>query len=272
MQMFAEIYLLLEGPGGMSPADIAERLAGWKNGLTASYLLEVTETVLAGIDKETGKPLVEIIRDRAAHKGTGQWTVEAGLDLGIAVPGIAAAFEARVLSSRRTDKANWLPKALPEGEYGVTLAEDLRAAMPLAMLASYAQGLALIAEASRIHGWGTELASVARAWREGCIIRAALLEPIAAALDSGTDDLMATSFAAELLASGEAPLRRLACKGIAAGIPIPVFASVITYLDGLAAPCVGANLIQGQRDFFGAHTFERVDRPGSFRHDWRNNQ
>jgi 6-phosphogluconate dehydrogenase len=272
MQIFAELYLLLEGPAGVKPAEIAELLATWNTGETASYLLEVTVKVLAAVDRETGKPLVEIIRDKAAHKGTGQWTVEAGLDLGVAVPSLAAAFEARVLSSRRAETRHRKPHLIEITANLANFKKDIRAALPLALLTAYAQGLALIAEASHSNGWKTDLASAARAWRAGCIIRSTMLEPIAKALESGEGDLMQTSFSGKVASNGELPLRRIIMAAIAQGVPIPVLSSSLAYLDGLVVQRVGASLIQGQRDFFGAHTFERADRAGSFRHDWQNDK
>ncbi len=265
MQTLAEAYLLMGGPGGLRPAEMARLMRGWAAGPAASYLLDITAVVLEAVDEETGAPLVEVIRDAAAHKGTGRWTVEAGLELGVAVPGVAAAFLARALSARRPRGFPPL-KPLAGAAPGPALAEAVGAALPAAMLAAYAQGLALIGAASRAHRWGTDLAAVARVWRGGCIIRAALLEPIAAAPDP--EDLLAAPFAADLLSRAEEPLRRVVTAGIAAAVPVPAFSAAVAYLDGLRAPRLGASLIQGQRDLFGAHTFERIDRPGSFHQDW----
>lgn len=268
MQTLAEAYLLLDGPGGLKPAEMAGHMRTWATGPAASYLLDITATVLDATDDATGAPLVEVIRDAAAHKGTGRWTVEAALELGEPVPGVAAAFLARALSARRP--AN-LPAArrLPDRS-ARHLPQDIGAALPAAMLAAYAQGLHLIGAASREHGWGTDLGAVARVWRGGCIIRAALLEPIAQAYaaDPELEDLLAAPFAAGLLAAAEEPLRRIVRLAVAAAVPVPAFSAAVAYLDGLRAPRLGANLIQAQRDLFGAHTFERIDRPGSFHRDW----
>lgn len=269
MQTLAEAYLLMDGPGGLTPAEMAEVVRGWDDGPAAAYLVEITSTVLGAVDEETGKPLVELIRDAAAHKGTGRWTVEAGLSLGVAVPGIAAAFLARALSARRPEGLAE-PQRLEGGAAGRELVEAIGQALPAAVLAAYAQGLALIAEASAAEGWNTDLAAVARSWRGGCIIRAALLEPIAAAYaaDPGLRDLPAAPFAAPLLAEADAPLRTVVTAAVAHAVPAPAFASAVSYLDGLRARRLGASLIQGQRDLFGAHTFERIDRPGSFHRNW----
>lgn len=269
MQTLAEAYLLMDGPGGLKPAQMADMVRGWSTGPAGCYLLEITATVLDAVCPDTGTPMIEVIRDAAAHKGTGRWTVEAGLELGVAVPGVAAAFLARALSSRRPEG---MAPARPLRDAAVpsTLVADIGAALPAAMLAAYAQGLALIAEASAEHGWGTDLAAVARTWRGGCIIRAAMLEPIAAAYaaDPALRDLPAAPFAADLLAAAEEPLRRVVTTAVAQAVPVPAFAAAVSYLDGLRARRLGASLIQGQRDLFGAHTFERIDRPGSFHHAW----
>lgn len=269
MQMLAEAYLLMDGPGDLAPAAMADAVAAWNRGPAAAYLLEVTERVLRAVDPETGAPLVEVIADTAAHKGTGQWTVEAGLDLGVPVPAVAAAFLARALSSRRPQGLERAHRTGPL-ERGSDLVADVGAALPAAMLSAYAQGMALIVEASRTHGWGTDMAAVARVWRAGCIIRADLLEPIAAAYAADPDlpDLTAAPFAAALLAEADAPLRRAVTAAVSCAVPVPALFAGLAYLDGLRAPRLGANLIQGQRDLFGAHTFRRVDRPGDHHFDW----
>lgn len=268
MQTLAEAYLLMDGPGGLTPAEMADHVRSWAAGPAASYLLEITATVLDAIDEATGRPLIEVIRDTAGHKGTGRWTIEAGLELGVAVPGVAAAFLARALSARRPCGMA-PPHRLAEGTVA-GLERDIGAALPAAMLAAYAQGLALIREAAASHGWGTDLAAVARTWRGGCIIRAGLLEPIADAYrdDPGLLDLPAAPFAADLLAAAEAPLRQVVTTAVAHAAPVPALAAALAYLDGLRAPRLGASLIQAQRDLFGAHTFERIDRAGSFHRDW----
>jgi 6-phosphogluconate dehydrogenase len=270
MQSFAEIYLLLHNIGKMKPSAIGALLASWNKGETGSYLLEVTSQVLKAVDRETGKPLVDIIRDKAAHKGTGQWTVEAGLEFGVAVPTLAAAFEARVLSSRRNPDLRHKPQMIGDESQSPDLAEDTRTCLPLLMLIAYAQGLDLIAEASDANGWNTDLSQAAKTWRSGCIIRSAMLEPLAGALQGGQANVMQTSYAGEVIARGERALRHIAIQALSHAVPVPVIAASLAYLDGLGAVSVGANLIQGQRDFFGAHSFERVDRAGTFRHDWKN--
>lgn len=268
MQIWAEVALALTGPCGLAPKAAAARLRGLAHGPAASYLLDATAIVLDATDGATGRPLVELIVDRAAHKGTGKWTVEAAAEFGVAVPTVAAAYFARILSATRG-----VPPRLERGLAGADrdrILADLPAALPLALLSAYLQGLDLVAAAARDRDWGTDLAAVVRVWRAGCIIRAEFLGPLAAALDDGDPE---TSFferpwIAATVASGIGPLRRLVGDLVAAGVPAPGFASVLAHLDGIAAPSVGASIVQGERDLFGDHSFRRIDRPGDFHHDW----
>ncbi len=268
MQIFAEIALALLGPAGLSPKQAAARLRAWVDGPAASYLLDITAIVLDAVDVDTGRPLIDVIADRAAHKGTGKWAVEAAAELGVAVPSIAAAYFARILSSTRVPVASGEARgAVAEVE---ALVADLAEALPLAMLASYLQGLELIAAAARAGDWKTDLAAAAKVWRAGCIIRADLLNPLAEALSGAGRPLAVLdgALAARLAARGLPALRRVATVLLAREIPAPALLSVVAYLDGVAAPRLGAAIIQGQRDFFGDHSFERVDRPGAFHHPW----
>jgi 6-phosphogluconate dehydrogenase len=267
MQVFAEIGLLL-GASGDTPAAAAAVVDGWRAGPAASFLLDATVTALAAVDADTGRPLIEVIRDRAGHKGTGRWTVDAADELGVAVPAIAAAFGARVLSGRRVPDAG--PAITALAPLPASLAADLGTALPAAMLSAHLQGLALIREAAERHGWATDTAEVVRTWRAGCIIRAAMLDPLAAALAAEPDPnrLLATPFGRAILADAEAPLRRVVAAAALAGVPVPAFSAVLAHLDGLRATNVGASIIQATRDLFGAHGFERTDRPGDFHHPW----
>lgn len=269
MQIFAEIALALLGPGGLSPRAAAARLRGWADGPAASYLLDITAIVLEAVDVDTGRPLIEVIADRAAHKGTGKWTVEAAAELGVAVPSIAAAYFARILSSTRPPVGPGAAPTAPVADVDA-LAADLAAALPLAMLSSYLQGLELIATAAEAGDWRSDLAAAARVWRAGCIIRADLLTPLAEALTRAPRPLAVLDgpLAAQLAEAGLPALRRVATVLLTRGVPAPALLSVIAHLDGVAAPRLGAAIIQGQRDFFGDHSFERVDRPGAFHHPW----
>lgn len=267
MQAWAEISLALTGPCGLAPAAAAERLRRWADGPAASYLLDITAVVLAAVDAETERPLIEAIADRAAHKGTGKWTVEAAAEFGVAVPTIAAAYFARILSATRGTPIG-APAASETKIDAEALAADLVAALPAVMLSTYLQGLDLVAAASRERGWGTDLAAVTRVWRAGCIIRADLLGPLAEALAEGDGPLFARPWIAGVLREGLPALRRVVGALVATGVPAPALLSILAHADGLAAPSVGASVIQGQRDFFGDHGFERVDHAGVFHHDW----
>ncbi|WP_319530677.1 NADP-dependent phosphogluconate dehydrogenase [uncultured Cohaesibacter sp.] len=265
MQMLAECYLLLSGPAGKDHKEISDCFGAMNDGPAASYLAEISQKVMATLDTETGRPLVELIRDRAAHKGTGRWTVEAGLEYGIAVPTVAAGFLARALSGR--DRLTNEKRALPLSQDATGNLSDLVVrAFPAAMLSVYVQGLELIAEAARENGWDTDLAKVARGWRAGCIIRSAMLDPLAEACTVA--DLLDSPFAETTLEAAEAPLRTIVTTAALTATPTPALSSALSWLDARRSACVGANFIQGQRDYFGAHTFERVDRDGHFHHNW----
>ena len=268
MQILAEAYLLLSGPAGCDHNKIAALFTEWNKGPGASYLMEISASIAGTEDPETGLPILKIIRDVAGHKGTGRWTTEAGLEYGVAVPTIAAAFLARAISGReRLDGAKHLVKSgAIEGD---ALAEQIGRAIPATMLATYIQGLELIATASRVNGWNTDLAAVARGWRAGCIIRSAMLDPIAAM--PADSDMLMSSFAQETLKEAETSLRTVVMAAAATGTPVPAFYTVLGWLDGRRSQCLGANLIQGQRDYFGAHTFERTDREGHFHFNWEAN-
>ena len=265
MQILAEAYLLLSGPAGRDHGQISSLFSRWNRGPAASYLLEISADIANTIDPETDLPILEIIKDAAGHKGTGRWTTEAGLEYGVAIPTIAAAFLARALSGR--DRLSLEKRLSPnEGINGEALAEEIGAALPAAMLACYIQGLELIATASKANGWNTDLAAVARGWRAGCIIRSVMLDPIASMPQDS--DMLASPFADGVLNASEAAMRAVAGVAAATGTPVPCFYSALSWLDGRRSQCVGANLIQGQRDYFGAHTFERTDRSGHFHFDW----
>ena len=276
-QILAEAYDLMKRVGGYDDDRIADVLGGW-NQLEelASFLVEITEICLRTRDPETGGPLVEQIVDAAGQKGTGLWTVESGLQLGVPVPTIYAALNARVLSSLRSERLAAESILQPPEARGFDLGDlqqglpDLRDACILACIASYAQGMALLQEASRQHDYGLDLAAIARIWKGGCIIRARLLQRIqeAYAADPTLANLLVDPWFADQLRSRLAGLRRVVAGAAAAGIPVPCLSSSLDYIESYRTGRLPQNLVQAMRDCFGSHTYERVDRPGSFHTEW----
>ena len=274
MQLIAEAYALMKGPAAQSYPEMQEIFAGWNRGELDSYLIEITADILGQTDPETGKPMAEIILDRAGQKGTGGWAVRAALDYGSTAPTIAAAVEARTLSSMKMARVAAAPKLKGPSE---ALDLDIKSfidELELALLASkvcaYAQGFAVMDAAASEHGWALNRGEIASIWRGGCIIRARFLRHIRAAYerDPELSNLMLDPYFADLLARAQPAWRRVVTLGIQKGLPLPAFSSALAYYDGYRSATLPANLIQAQRDYFGAHTFERVDRDGSFHHDW----
>jgi len=274
MQLIAEVYDILGRAGGMSAPEQAKVFESWNNGFLASYLIEITAQALSRTDEDTGKPLVDVILDAAGQKGTGRWTAESALALGIPVPTLTSAVEARGLSAlkdQRVRAAAILPCACetPAVDRRQLIA-DAEQALYAAKLCSYAQGFALMAEADRAHGFGLDLGMAAKVWRAGCIIRAAFLDDVTAAFtaDPNLENLLeAPVFTAEVGRCLPA-LRRLVGLAVAAGIPAPAMSASLAYYDGFRSARLPANLIQAQRDLFGAHTFKRTDRDGIFHVNW----
>ena len=278
MQVIGEAYQLLRYGAGMEPAEIAEVFKQWNQGDLDSYLIEITSEVLAQVDATTGKPLIDVIVDSAGQKGTGRWTVKAALDLGIPVTGIGEAVFARALSGARAQRDATIGN-LPSGEL-TTLEElgvdrdafidDVRRALYASKLVAYAQGFDEIKAGSDEHNWNVDPRDLATIWRGGCIIRAKVLNRIRDAYDSNPDLatlLLAPYFNDELKGLVDS-WRRVVIAATQLGLPVPVFASSLSYYDSLRAERLPAALIQGQRDFFGAHTYKRVDAEGTFHTLW----
>ena len=270
MQAIAEAVQILQAGLGLSFPEMRAEAEAWGRGPRASYLLELTHDILGRADKETGKPLIEVIADRAGQKGTGGWAIEAALSLGVAVPTLAEAVFARTLSGspERKDAAQRLGAP---GRRGDGLArDDLGDALFATTLVCYAQGFQLIRAGAGVHGWVDDLARVARVWQAGCILRARLLTEVAAAYGDAPalSNLLAAPRLSVTLAAGEAGWRRAVAFAAAHGIAIPVLSSSLAYLDALRTPSGTTAMIQAMRDGFGAHGFERVDRPGMHHADW----
>ncbi|MGW5341090.1 NADP-dependent phosphogluconate dehydrogenase [Rhodococcus pyridinivorans] len=274
MQLIGEAYHLLRDALGYDAGQIADVFADWNTGTLESYLIEITAEVLRQTDAATGKPLVDVIVDAAEQKGTGRWTVKAALDLGVPVTGIAEAVFARALSGSRDQRA--AARGLAAGNLGAAptdaaqFTEDIRAALYASKIVAYAQGFDQIAAGSAEYGWNVDRAALATIWRGGCIIRAQFLNRIKEAYnaDPALPSLILAPYFRDAIEIGIDSWRRVVVTATQLGIPVPAFASSLSYYDGLRADRLPAALTQGQRDFFGAHTYERTDKPGKFHTLW----
>ena len=274
MQLIAEAYHILRQAGGLDAARLQEVFSRWNTGPLDSYLIEITRDILAVIDPETGKPLVEMILDKAGQKGTGKWTSQNALDLGVPTPAITEAVFARCMSAVKEErvKAASVLKG-PQGQWGgdrEQLIQAVHDALYASKICSYAQGYALLRAAGEEYGWPLQFGEIALLWRGGCIIRARFLDKIrdAFAKEPSLPNLMLDPFFTEVLAKAQDPWRFVlkTCRDL--GIPTPAFNASLDYYDSYRQAVLPANLIQAQRDYFGAHTYERVDRPGVFHTEW----
>ncbi len=271
MQVIAEAYDLMRRGLGMSADEIASVFRKWNEGRLRSYLIEITADILDTYEDD--QPLVEKILDAAGQKGTGKWTVIASLELGEPTTLVSEAVYGRVVSSnpelRQTVAQRFDTPTQPLTGVAV---EDIETALYASKIVSYAQGFRLMARASQDFGWELDLASIASLWRAGCIIRADFLSDIMKVYaDAKTPvDLMLSEFFADALESAQPAWRRVVAKAVESGVPVPAYASALTYFDGMRSERLPANLIQAQRDYFGSHKFERVDKPrGEFFHyEW----
>jgi 6-phosphogluconate dehydrogenase len=272
MQLIAETYDLLRHGAGLEVPQIADQFRDWNDGELESFLIEITARVLAKTDDATGRPLVDVILDAAEQKGTGRWTAQDALELGVPLTGITEAVFARTLSAlkqQRVHAADVL--AGPTGQAtDASLADDLQHALYASKIVSYAQGFAQMAAAADSEGWNIDLGSMATIWRGGCIIRARFLDRIREAYERepGLPNLMLADFFAQALERAQDPWRRVVARAAELGIPTPAFSSSLAYYDGYRRARGPASLIQGLRDLFGAHTYHRVDRDGTFHTLW----
>ena len=270
MQLIAEATLLLRRGLGLAPGAVADAFAAWNEGELESFLLEIAAGILRVPDPANpGALLLDAILDRAAQKGTGRWAVQAALDLGIAIPTISAAVDSRALSANVAlrERADEVFRKAGRGPFQEVTLDDVRAALYASRIATYSQGFMLLATASAEHEYGTSLAEVARIWRAGCIIRARLLDELRRALGSGNEPCLA--FAPTLRAEIVRRLpawRRVVAAAARAGLPVPALAASLAWLDTLTTARGSTDLIQAQRDWFGAHGYERRDRPGEIVH------
>jgi 6-phosphogluconate dehydrogenase len=275
MQLIAEAYDLLRAGLGAQPAELAEIFREWNRGELESFLIEITGDVLAHVDDTTGTPLVDVVLDQAEQKGTGRWTVQIALDLGIPITGIAEATFARSLSSHAEQREP--ARAAYGSEVGVLpvtdrdgFIEDVRRALYASKVVAYAQGFDQISAGSQEYSWDVDRGAMAMIWRGGCIIRARFLNRIHEAYQNNPElpSLLLAPYFVEVVRTGLESWRRIVAAAVTAGIPTPAFSSSLAYYDGLRRDRLPAALIQGLRDNFGAHTYRRVDRPGSFHVEW----
>ncbi|PXW22483.1 NADP-dependent phosphogluconate dehydrogenase [Paraburkholderia caballeronis] len=275
MQLIAESYAVLKQVAGLTNKELGDVYTEWNSGELDSYLIEITSKIFGKKDDETGNDLVDVILDRAAQKGTGKWTSQNALDLGVPLPLITESVFARVLSSLKTQRVAASkvlsgPAAKPLAGDRAAFIEAVRRALYLSKVISYAQGFAQLRAASDEYKWDLQYGTIAKIFRAGCIIRARFLQKItdAYAHDPQLANLLLDPYFRDVAANYQAALRDVVTAAIAAGVPVPAFSSAVAYFDGYRSERLPANLVQAQRDFFGAHTFERTDKPGSFHAEW----
>ena len=277
MQLIAESYDLLHRVLGLSAAEISQIFGEWNKGELDSFLMEISTQILATVDPSTGKPMVDVIMDRAGNKGTGKWTSQSALDLGEPLSLITESVFARYISTFKEERVA-ASQVIPGVDFQANLSEAdkkdiieaVRQALYFSKIVSYAQGFAQMKAASQEYGWTLNYGEIAKIFRAGCIIRAKFLQKITDAYSKNPDldNLMLDDYFLNILGSNQAAVRRVVTLAIQAGIPVPTFSSALAYYDSYRSPVLPANLIQAQRDLFGAHTYQRVDRPGAFHFHW----
>lgn len=277
MQLIAESYDLLHRVLGLSAAEISQIFGEWNKGELDSFLMEISTQILATVDPSTGKPMVDVIMDRAGNKGTGKWTSQSALDLGEPLSLITESVFARYISTFKEERVA-ASQVIPGVDFQANLSEAdkkdiieaVRQALYFSKIVSYAQGFAQMKAASQEYGWTLNYGEIAKIFRAGCIIRAKFLQKITDAYSKNPDldNLMLDDYFLNILGSNQASVRRVVTLAIQAGIPVPTFSSALAYYDSYRSPVLPANLIQAQRDLFGAHTYQRVDRPGTFHFHW----
>ncbi|MBN1920109.1 MAG: NADP-dependent phosphogluconate dehydrogenase [Anaerolineae bacterium] len=273
MQLIAEIYDLLHRGAGIPNAELAEIFAAWNERELRSYLIEITANILQRMDEETGKSLVDVILDEAAQKGTGKWTSQTALDTGAAIPTINAAVESRLISALKAERvvaATVLGAAKPYTGNKNALVAAAEQALYVSKITSYAQGLSLLRMASQEYNWGLDIAQIVPVWRAGCIIRASLLSDITNAYrrNPALPNLLLDETFTQAVLSRESAWREVVQTAVGLGIPMLATSASLAYFDAYRSAVLPANLTQAQRDYFGAHTYRRVDREGVFHTQW----
>lgn len=275
MQLISEAYFLLKNVLGLSADELHHVFSDWNKGELDSYLIEITADIFTKTDEETGKPLVDVILDKAGQKGTGKWTSQSTLDLGVPTSIITESVFARFISAMKDErvKASKLLSGPSTSTYSgdkEQLIEDVRKALYMSKICSYAQGFAQLRAASDEYNWDLQYGDIAMIFRGGCIIRAAFLQKIKEAydLDANLSNLLLDPYFKEIVESYQGALRKISVVAIEAGVPIPCFSAALAYYDSYRTETLPANLIQAQRDYFGAHTYERIDKEGKFHTQW----
>lgn len=274
MQLICEAYALLKEVAGLSNQQLHDVFTQWNKGELDSYLMEITSEIFAQKDDETGKHMVDIILDSAGQKGTGKWTSQSALDLGVPIPTITEAVFARCISALKDERviaSNVLkgPDTVFEGDINEFI-ESVRRALYTSKICSYAQGFALMRSAAEEYNWNLQYGEIAKIFRGGCIIRAQFLNKISDAYekDINIKNLMLDSYFKNILHNYQKDFRYVISTAVNLGIPVPGFSSALMYYDSYRSANLPANLLQAQRDYFGAHTFERTDKEGIFHHEW----
>ncbi|PEX84067.1 NADP-dependent phosphogluconate dehydrogenase [Bacillus cereus] len=276
MQLICEAYFFLKQTLDLTAEEFHEIFAEWNKGELNSYLIEITADIFTKKDEETGKPLVDVILDTAGQKGTGKWTSQSALDLGISLPIITESVFARCMSALKEERVHASkllsgPKDKPAlGIEKEELIEAVRQALYMSKVCSYAQGFTQLKAASEEYDWNLDFGSISMLWRGGCIIRAAFLENIKEAYEKNTDlpNLLLDPYFKEIVESYQGGLRQIISLAVQQGIPVPAFSAAISYYDSYRTATLPANLLQAQRDYFGAHTYKRVDKEGTFHTKW----
>src|SRR5438874_333802 len=275
MQLICEAYAILKNVVGMDDKQLVETFTEWNKGELDSYLIDITSQIFRKIDPETGKPLVDVILDKAGQKGTGMWTLQSAIAQSVVISTINAAVEARVISSRKDERvaaSKILPQPQPKKYSGdrKKLTDAVRNALYASKIVSYAQGMELLGAASKQYNWNLNFGDIATIWRGGCIIRAKFLNCIVDAYkrDPALHNLLLDSYFTDIIKNTQDNWRIAVATAVEQGVAVPAFSASLAYFDSYRSARLPSNLLQAQRDFFGAHTYERVDKPGVFHTEW----
>ena len=275
IQLICESYAILKDVLAMDAAQLADVFAEWNKGELESYLIEITSQIFRKIDSDTGKPLVDMILDKAGQKGTGIWTLQAAINQYVVISTINAAVEARVISAQKEERVA-ASKILPQPRVRtfkgnrIRFIDAVRDALYASKIISYAQGMELLRSGSTTYDWNLNLSDIATIWRGGCIIRAKFLNRIVEAYrrNAGLENLLLDRYFTRAIRKAQPKWRLAVCTAIKHGVAVPAFSASLAYFDSYRSARLPANLLQAQRDFFGAHTYERIDKPGAFHTDW----